>query len=91
MSNYIKNPNLFNTGFLPDNTRLRIKQGLSPQTLSNSCAYAPPSITAYPAHNMPKGAKCNQAALKPAKQVQWNYGTPEIPDNCPCVQYLFQL
>lgn len=91
MSNYIKNPNLFNTGFLPDTTQLRVKQGLSPQTVSNSCFYAHPTLTSHPEHNMPKSSTCNQKSLKPAQQVQWNYGTPEIPNNCPCVQYLYQL
>jgi len=35
--NYIRNPSLFNTGLLPPQAQIRIKQGLDPQEISNVC------------------------------------------------------
>lgn len=91
MTNYLLVSKQFNTGYLPDETDLRIKQGLAPQQITNACAYLPPTFTAYPAQGFPYGATCNNAALKPAKQVKWNYGMPEIPDSCPCTKYLQRI
>ena len=43
MSSYLVKPKLYNTGFIPPSAALlRIKQGLTPQDISNACAYTPP-------------------------------------------------
>lgn len=91
MSNYLLIAKQYNTGFLPDDSNLRIKQGLDPQQIANACAYLPPSFTTYSPQGTPYGATCNNTALKPAQQVHWNYGIPEIPDNCPCTKYLQRI
>ena len=85
MSNYIVAPKLYNTGFIPPAAaQLRIKQGLAPQDITNACAYTPPDNSSYAGQSVPKGA----TGLYPAKQVQMSYGSPEIPNNCPCLDYV---
>ena len=91
MTNYINNTNLFKTGFLPDNNTLRIKQGLEPQIVNNSCNnQTPQNISQNMTQNMTQNIRqiITENIQKP-NQVKWNYGTPEIPNDCPCVQYLF--
>ncbi len=49
-NNYVISPKLYNTGFIPDSeTKIRLKQGLSSQTIANNCIYP--------------GALCNQQNL----------------------------
>lgn len=88
MSNYLVAPKLYNTGFIsPNAAALRIKQGLAPQDISNACAYIPPPNSAYLGQTYPTKATY-QTGLYPAKQVQMSYDLPEIPDNCPCLDYI---
>lgn len=82
MTNYINNPNLFKTGFLPENSQLRIKQGLEPQIVNNYCLNKTPT-------NISQNILQTQQHIQSPKQVKWNYRLPELPDSCPCVQYLF--
>lgn len=78
MSNYLLIPKNYNTGYLPDNSYLRIIQGLDPQQIANTCAYI--NTSTY-----------NNTTLKPAQQVQLKYNIPEIPNNCPCAKYLKRI
>jgi hypothetical protein len=86
MSNYLVTSKYYNTGFIPPTAAaLRIKQGLEPQDISNACAYTPPSFSATGKNT---GASCNPGAMYPAKQTKLSYGLPQIPDNCPCLDYI---
>ena len=83
MSKYINNTNLFQTGFLPSNSNeLRIKQGLEPQIVNNYCLNETST-------NISQNILQTEQHIQRPKQVKWNYRLPEIPDNCPCIQYLF--
>ena len=90
MDNYFVPPKLYNTGFI--NTKaneLRIKQGLAPQDISNACNYN--SINSNLHKYQKKQTQRDtiyQDRLYPAKQTQLDYGLPQIPDNCPCLDYM---
>ena len=43
--NYIIAPKLYNTGYLLNETNLRLKQGLMPQTLSSDCFNTVPNFS----------------------------------------------
>lgn len=63
--NYLVAPKLHNLGFIPPNAAdLRIKQGLAPQTITNTCVYEAPKASAYPTQGMPKGAFYNQKDMR---------------------------
>ena len=78
MNNYLIPPRFYNTGFIPRTARdLRIKQGLSPQDVSNDCLV------------IKNKSVCNNDLLYPAKQVEISYGSSgKIPNNCPCLDYI---
>ena len=91
--NYLTKPVLYNTGFLLDEKELRIKQGLLPQGLSNNCyvnVNKPVNNDYYISHsinenNLLKNPYYNNI-LFPIKQPFVNYGTPSIPNECPCLR-----
>lgn len=78
--NYLKISNLYNTGYLDPHyqQKIRIKQGLQPQNISNSCIN-------------PKNPKncCIENCLYPISATYPNI--QQIPDNCPCVRYLTKI
>lgn len=86
MSNYLVAPKLYKTGFLSSNANvLRIKQGLTPQDISNVCYIPSPSTnTSYDEIQR----EITQSDFHPAKQTQLDYRLPKIPNNCPCLDYL---
>lgn len=64
---------MYNTGFIhPGATAVRIKQGLTPQIITNAC----------------ESNQQTQNDMYSAKQVKLDYGLPTIPDNCPCLDYI---
>lgn len=91
--NYLTKPVLYNTGFLLDDKELRIKQGLLPQGLSNNCyvnVNKPVNNDYYISRsindeNLLKNPYYNNI-LFPIKQPFVNYGTPNIPNECPCLR-----
>ena len=88
MNNYLIAPKLYNIGFItPNSATLRIKQGLIPQDISNACAYTSP-LKIMNVGQLNKNGVSLQTGLYPAKQVQMSYNLPEIPDNCPCLDYI---
>lgn len=75
--NYITTTKMFNTGFLPPNSnKMRVQQGLLPQSFSNDCAFnyqgKPTGLAGNPVNMYP-------AAVTPLP----TYGMPSIPTNCP--------
>ena len=95
MSNSQRNPEYlrvsqrYTTGFLPNDSIARIKQGLAPQNIANACAYVEPTIMVQAAMSgIPAGSLCNEQALLPFPSVQMSYGIPSVPENCPCTTYL---
>ena len=86
--NYIIAPKLFNTGFIPHTSNeIRIRQGLTPQDVTNACMY---DRTIQEIVNTPNQCYplCNKQNLYPAKQVVMNYDTPSPNDNCICLRYV---
>lgn len=80
MSNDINSSKLYNTGFIPNTSQLRIKQGLSPQVVSNACI-------------LPNQLNQNIFNTKfyPLKNIDVDYKLPEIPDNCICLHNISGL
>ena len=77
----MSNPtNFYETGFLhPDREKIRIKQGLYPQTIANLCMYSTPPV---------KDTDCINKNLYPALQVDYKYSGNKVPSNCPCLNYI---
>jgi hypothetical protein len=72
---YLKKPSLFKTGFLPNDSDIRLKQGLIPQNNSNLC-YCNNSV-------------CNNKVLYPFPATQWYYDKKgHIPKDCDCAKYV---
>jgi hypothetical protein len=87
MNNYLVAPKLYNTGFInPKANELRIKQGLAPQDVSNACDYN--TFSELDKYQGTQPNEIHQKRLYPAKQTQLDYGLPQIPDNCPCLDYI---
>jgi hypothetical protein len=70
---FIIEPCLYNIGRIYDNSILRLKQGLRPQTLVNNCMEI-------------KDLVCTN--MYPVPSTKLSFGTPEIPNNASCVRYL---
>ena len=87
--NYITSSTLFNTGFLPDTSVSRIKQGLLPQNVANLCQPMEPSSQLKNSSFMTKmGGDCNNNNLYPFPATQYSYGPGSIPDDCACARFL---
>lgn len=87
MSNYTLTPNFYNTGFIPTNSdKLRIKQGLDPQSISSVCTYKDLSL-----ENISETRQTLQEHNKrmyPVKQVVVDYGISAISSNNPCLNHM---
>lgn len=86
--NYLKNSSLFATGFLSNTAKLRIKQGLAPQELSNQCQFVEPGSKKM--SDMERaGGVCNNKFLYPFYAPQVNYGpVGHIPTKCACTMFI---
>lgn len=89
---YLTQTKMFNSGFIPHgDTDARIRQGLSPQNISNLCLYNPEfanrGYSACKVNNCQFNAN-NTSLLYPINSVPLKYGIPSIPDSCPCTAYL---
>ena len=77
--NYLMYPKMYKTGYLPNTTKLREKQGLMSQEISNACL----DIKASDA------LKCQNNSLYPLELGFTNYGKHGmIKASCPCAQYV---
>jgi hypothetical protein len=91
---YIVAPKLNKLGFIStDSSDLRIKQGLAPQTNSNTCVYVAPNSMAYPTNGIPEGAYYNKEDMRDycgysSEKTELSFGIPIIPNDCPCLDYI---
>lgn len=76
---YLREPKFNHTGFLPNDSIIRIKQGLSPQEISNNCQYLEPDSIDKDVL-IRAGGVCNQKFLYPFP------ATPLIYDQDPRFQ-----
>jgi hypothetical protein len=78
-NNSLKAPTLFSTGFLPDTSKMRIKQGLLPQQISNQC---------FDSNN--SNETCDDKNIYPFPSSQLSYGKHSSPLKCSCSRFLYK-
>ena len=84
---YIPNPKLFNTGFLPNTSESRLKQGLLPQQISNDCQFTEPGANLM--SDMARvGGVCNNCYLYPFYSPSPALAPGSIPKGCQCTRYV---
>lgn len=85
-ANYLSVSKLYDTGFIPTNAyKLRNKQGLASQAVTNACNSNPDTVQA---DGKPNVTPCNRNAMYPMPQSILSYGIPSIPKGCPCLYYV---
>ena len=85
MRNYITAPMLFNTGFLSNDSALRIKQGLPQQELAGDC------FSSFPSKLYGVKIRTEGDCLKNMYTIKFpevSYGYGNIPKDCPCAKYV---
>ena len=77
---YLQRKKLYNTGYLPNTTDIRQKQGLMSQEVTNDC------VDQYALRSPPT---CNNQTLYPLTLGFRNYGQAGmIPSDCPCARFV---